>query len=135
MLIKKYRDFPLFRTPQIFLNSISQSLPTLSLTILFGPAAAGFYTLSKNVLSMPSQLIAKSVGDVFYPKITEAANQGEDISKLLIKATWSLTMIGLIPFGLIAAFGPVLFAIVFGGSWRIPGEYARWMALWVFRPS
>lgn len=132
VLIKKYRDFPLFRTPQIFLNSISQSLPTLSLTILFGPAAAGFYTLGKNVLSMPSQLIAKSVGDVFYPKITEAANQGEDISKLLIKATWSLTMIGLIPFGLIAAFGPVLFAIVFGGSWQIAGEYARWMALWVF---
>src|SRR5699024_10970197 len=29
-------------------------------------------------------------------------------------------------------FGPPLFAFVFGTEWVTAGEYARWIALWVF---
>lgn len=137
---KKYYDFPLYRSPQIFLNSFSQSLPVLMLTTFFGPAEAGFYALCKKMLSMPTQLIGKSVGDVFYPRITEAAHNGENMTRLILKATMILAAVGLIPFAIIVAFGPFLFQFVFGNEWIVAGEYARWIALWIYfaflnRPS
>src|SRR5690606_33907739 len=73
---RRYRDFPLFRAPQVLVNAASQSLPVVLLAAFFGPATAGFYTLCRTVLGVPSQLIGSSVGDVFYPRIAEAAARG-----------------------------------------------------------
>lgn len=131
-LAKKYYDFPLYQTPQVFLNAISQSLPVLMLAFFFGPTSAGFYVLCKKLLSVPLQLIGKSVGDVFYPKIAEAAHNQENLSRLLVKATLILAGAGFFPFSFVIAFGPWVFQLVFGVEWIIAGEYARWLALWMF---
>lgn len=131
-LLKKYKDFPLFRAPQVFLNVISQNLPILMLTIFFGPASAGFYSIGRTVLTMPSSLIGKSVGDVFYPRISDAAKNGENLSMLIKKATLALGLVGSIPYGIVVLFGPWLFGFVFGSEWTTAGEYARWVSLWMF---
>src|SRR5699024_7196364 len=93
-LAKKYYDFPVYRAPQVLLNGVSMSLPVLMLTTFFGPVSAGFYTLSRTALSAPTQLIGKAVGDVFYPRISEAAHKKEDITGILIKSTISLFLVG-----------------------------------------
>lgn len=139
-LFKKYRDFPMFRAPEVFLNAISGSLPILLLTSLFGPISAGFYSIGRTVLNIPSQLIGNSVGDVFYPRISEAANNNENLTKLIKKATFYLGIAGAIPYGIVIIFGPWLFGFVFGDDWVTAGEYARWIAIWSFfgfvnRPS
>lgn len=139
-LAKKYNDFPIYRAPEMFLNAISQGLPVLMLTAFFGPASAGFYAIGRTVLSLPSRLIGKSVGDVFYPRIAEASNNKEDVTALIKKATIALAGVGILPFGLVVFFGPILFSFVFGSDWEVAGEYARWIALWSFfgfinRPS
>lgn len=131
-LFKKYQDFPKYRAPEVFSNAISQSLPILLLTTFFGPAVAGFYTIGKSVLSVPSQLIGSAIGDVFYPRISEASNKNESVCKLLTKATLIMAIVGFIPFSIIIFFGPSLFSVIFGTEWSTAGEYARWMALWSF---
>ncbi|MEH7236368.1 lipopolysaccharide biosynthesis protein [Bacillus sp. JJ1562] len=131
-LAKKYKDFPIFKAPEVSINALSQSLPILLLTSFFGPASAGFYSIGKTVLNMPSQLIGKSVGDVFYPRISEAANNRETLTGLIKKATYLLGAVGIIPFGIVIIFGPTLFSLVFGAEWGTAGEYARWIALWSF---
>lgn len=136
----RHRDFPYYRTPQIALNAASQGLPVLMLASFFGPAAAGFYSLGKMVLGMPTALIGKSVASVFYPRINEAVHNKEDPYRLLIKATTALAIVGLIPFGIIVAFGPWMFSFIFGDEWHTAGVYAQWLALWSYfgfmnRPS
>lgn len=133
-------DFPLLRAPQILLNALSQSLPIMLLASLFGPAAAGFYTLGRTVMAVPSMLIGKSVGDVFYPKFTEAAHAGKPLAGLILKATAALAGVGVLPYLLVAVLGPWLFEQVFGSEWRVAGEYSQWLACWLFfgfinRPS
>ncbi|WP_020619895.1 lipopolysaccharide biosynthesis protein [Paenibacillus daejeonensis] len=129
---KQYIDFPLFRAPQVFINALSQSSPILLLSILFGPISAGFYTLGRTVLGVPTQLIGKSVGDVLYPKLADALNKGQDLSKLIIKSTLGLAALGLLPFGVIILIGPIIFGYAFGSEWTQAGEYARWLSLWLF---
>lgn len=131
-LAHRHRDFPLYRAPQNFINAASQSLPLLMLAAFFGPAAAGFYTLAKMVMAMPTTLIGKAVGDVFYPRITEASHRGEHLTRLILKATLVLAGIGLLPFAAVIAFGPWLFGLVFGADWVHAGEYARWLSLWLY---
>lgn len=139
-LLKKYRNFPFYRAPQVSLNAILQGVPVILLTSFFGPASAGFYSIGKTVLALPSQLIGQAVGDVFYPRISEAGNSGENITQLIKKATIGLSFIGIVPFGGIMLFGPWMFELVFGDGWGTAGEYARWIALFslftfIDRPS
>ncbi|MFL8938366.1 lipopolysaccharide biosynthesis protein [Rossellomorea oryzaecorticis] len=131
-IAEKYNDFPKYRAPEVLINAASQSLPILLLTIFFGPASAGFYSIGRTVLGAPSQLIGLSVGDVFYPKINQAANEGKELTSLIRKATLILGLIGIIPFGSVIMFGPWLFSFVFGQNWLMAGEYARWIAIWSF---
>ncbi|PCE67632.1 lipopolysaccharide biosynthesis protein [Salinivibrio sp. YCSC6] len=136
----KYQDFPLFRAPQVAINALSQSLPVLMLASFFGPASAGFYTLGKTVMGIPTTLIGKSVGDVFYPRLTEASHNQESLFRLILKATLALAAVGFFPYAAVVAFGPWLFSFIFGPEWVIAGEYARWMAVWLYfgflnRPS
>lgn len=77
-------------------------------------------------------MIGQAVGDVFYPRVTEASHRGEDVPKLILKATLALAAVGFLPFAVVVAFGPQLFAFVFGGEWRVAGEYARWISVWMF---
>lgn len=139
-IARQYDDFPKYRAPQSFINAISQSLPVILLASFFGPASAGFYAIGRTVLSMPVQLVGKSVGDVFYPRIVQADQQKEKLEPLIKKATYSLAGLGLLPFGAVIMFGPWLFAFIFGDEWVSAGEYARWIAFWAFssfiaRPS
>lgn len=128
-LAHRHRDFPLYRAPQNFINAASQSLPVLMLAAFFGPVTAGFYTLAKMVMGMPTTLIGKAVNDVFYPRITEVAHNGENLPRHIVQATGALLAIGVVPFALVVLFGPWLFGLVFGEDWVLAGEYARWLAL------
>lgn len=129
---RMYKDFPIYRSPQMLINGLTQSLPILMLTAFFGPIPAGFYAIGNRVLSLPSQIIGKAVGDVFYPRIAEASHNKESLSKLVIKSTLLLATVGLIPFATVVVVGPWLFGFVFGSEWVVAGEYARWMALWTY---
>ncbi|MHB0776590.1 lipopolysaccharide biosynthesis protein [Halomonas sp. WWR20] len=129
---KAHKDFPLYRAPQMLINEISQNFPVLILSMLFGPAYAGFFTLSKTVMILPVSLIGKSVGDVLYPRINEAAHKRESISLLLRKATSVLVLVGVLPFTIVIIFGPQIFSIAFGSDWDVAGQYAQWLALWMF---
>lgn len=124
----RYYSFPLYRAPQNLVNSASQGVPIIMLAGLYGPEAAGFYTLGRMVMGVPSDIAGKAINDVFYPKANEAALQGDSLAKQITQATLALFAVGLVPFGIVAIFGPTLFLIAFGVEWVTAGEYARWLA-------
>lgn len=131
-LAMRYRDFPLLRAPQLLINAGSKSLPIFLLASYFGPTAVGFYAIATTVLTVPAQLIGYSIMQVFYPKFNEAYRQKEDVSFLLKTTTAGMAIAGAFPFVAIVILGPILFEFVFGEAWGPAGEYARWLAIWLF---
>ena len=131
-LLKEYRDFPIYRMPQHFMNTVSQSIPVIMLAASFGPGAAGKYSIAISVLAMPATLIGNSVVSVLYPRLTDAVRNGEDVRRIVVKSTAGLALIGCAPYLLVMAIGPWLFQLVFGAEWRESGQYAQWLAPWLF---
>ncbi|MFZ2268821.1 MAG: oligosaccharide flippase family protein [Azonexus sp.] len=131
-LAKRYRDFPILRTPQNLINSLSQALPMLLLASFFGPASAGHYGIALAVLGIPASLIGSSVMSVFYPKVTESINNKEDARSLIVRATIGMAATGAFPFVVILFAGPFLFALIFGAEWRNAGIYAQILSPWLF---
>lgn len=130
-LLRKYRDFPLYRAPADVVNALAQATPVFLLSSLFSPAAAGLYVLARGAVNLPLNLIGSAAGNVFYARIAEKARRGEPLFPFVMKAT---LMQLAVPGGavlLAALIFPDLFALVFGEEWRTSGHYARWMSLWV----
>jgi O-antigen/teichoic acid export membrane protein len=131
-IAKRYRDFPLFKAPNDWLNMISNSIPPLILAATLGPAPAGFYVLARRVVVLPITVISSAIGPIFLTRFVEATHGSERLKPLLVKGTAALAAAGLVPFGIIIAFGPWLFSLVFGPGWVSAGEYARWLSLWFY---
>nr|WP_290701591.1 oligosaccharide flippase family protein [Halomonas sp. UBA3074] len=129
-LAAQYKDFVFFRTPQAMLNAASQGLPVVILAATFGAAAAGLYALGRMVLEAPAKLLGHSVATVLYPRINEAAIEGDNIFRLIFKATIALLCVGSVLFGSLIILGPELFGWVFGAEWQQAGSFAQWLALW-----
>lgn len=131
-LAKAHRDFPTFQMPQVLLNTVAESIPVLMLASFYGAATAGFYTLARTVIMLPTALIAKSVGDVVFPKLNERHNQGLSGKSLLVKSTLGLAIIGIFPLITLFIFGEFLFILVFGSEWGMSGIFASWLCIWIY---
>jgi O-antigen/teichoic acid export membrane protein len=133
-LLFKYRQLPLYQSPQALLNALSQGGPVVILAALFGPVSAGYYAFSRSILAVPIMLIGKAVGDVFYGRFAQEVNEKNyrQVKKLFIQSTSLLMLIGLFPLGVILLWGPELFLFVFGDGWQKAGVYAQWLSVWTF---
>lgn len=137
---RKYFDFPAFRAPQTLVSAVSQSSPLLLLAIFHGPIATGFFSLSNSVLGAPATLLAKTVNDIFFPRLAELANHGQETRPLLLKATGALCAITALPFAIFILLSPQLFSFIFGAKWTEAGIYSQFLAFYfltaiITRPS
>lgn len=127
----RYKKFPIFLTWDGFLNTTGSQLPPLLFAYFFSPMAAGLYALAHRVLNLPMTLIGGAVGQVFFANGANAyrnKNHGPLVSQFQEK----LIHIGAPPAVLLILVGPDLFSILFGEAWRQAGDFARWMAPWLF---
>lgn len=129
---RKYKQFPVFRAPQVLVDGVSQALPVVLLAGLFGPAAAGFYALCRSVLGMPGQVVGNAVADVFYARVVDSYHSGQKITRLVGRATVLLLVSLSVPVMVVIIFGPSLFGLVFGTDWAVAGNYAQWLSVWIW---
>ncbi|QOZ66938.1 oligosaccharide flippase family protein [Bradyrhizobium arachidis] len=128
LMARRYVDFPLFRAPQTLVSAVSQSSPLLLLAVFHGHVAAGFFSLCNSALGAPAWLLAKTINDIFFPRLAELANHGQETRPLLLKATGALCAITALPFGILILFGPQIFGLVFGAKWTEAGSYSQFLS-------
>lgn len=128
---KRYRHFPIFSTWSGLFNTAGQQMPPLMFAALFNPAAAGLYALAHRVLAMPMSVIGSAIGNVFVANAAEAHREGR-LAPLVASVHEKLAHIAMPPAIVLLVAGPELFAMVFGPNWRSAGEFAQWMAPWLY---
>ncbi len=124
---KKYSEYPKVNLLPSLMSAISFLLPVILVNKFFSTEHAGYFDLSRMVLSIPLALIASSVSNVLLQKIDENYKQKKSLFKelrplLLIIFSTAITEIFVICF-----FGEELFAFVFGNKNLFSGTIAEIM--------
>ena len=130
VLAARHRDFPLLNTPHAFAGALQDTLALALLTAWLGAPAAGAWALALRYLKAPASLVGGSLSQALYPRLTRAASLAEGRS-LVRRSLLLLAAVALPLMLLLLAFGPGLFAAVFGPEWRQAGELARALAPYV----
>jgi O-antigen/teichoic acid export membrane protein len=131
-VIRRFKDFPLYRAPQQFLSSISHGAPVLLLTYYFSPIVTGYFILADRIIKTPISILSQSVSKVYLKHISDLVNNNKNVYQSLKKSTLVLGLIGLFPTSIILIFGPELFSIVFGSNWHVSGVYAQYLIISLF---
>jgi O-antigen/teichoic acid export membrane protein len=125
---RRHWRFPAYQLPGAVLNGLTPQLTPLLLGVLYTLEAVGFFWFASRLLSRPAFLLGNNLGRVFYQHAADRRKAGQPVFGIFWRSTAVLAAFGLVPFGLVIAFGPMLFAWIFGAQWEVAGHYAQWIA-------
>ena len=130
-LAKRYIKFPKYSLPSITINSISLELPIFFISNMFSSSILGFYSLANRMLLTPMDVLGRSVSEVYYQKASTVQNSQLELKRITYDLYRKLLLIGIIPFGIIGAYGDFIFDFVFGSEWYEAGRYAQVLSIWI----
>lgn len=130
---KYYKKFPLLSTWASLLNSFSLQIPIFMCSFIFGPAVAGFYSLTQKIIGVPLNLIGQSVSQVYLNTLATYVHDNPiKLKKLFLTNVKYLLLLSVIPIVILIMFGPWIFEFVFGPSWKEAGVYLRLLGVMYF---
>lgn len=128
-ILKKYNAFLRFSMPGELINTIVSQLPLFVLAKYFSTEIAGHYNLGNRLLSMPSQIISQSIGEIFRQKASEDYNTTGNCKRIFIKTFFSLGAISIVPFSILIIWSPEIFSFFFGKEWTLAGRLVRILSI------
>ena len=124
-LAKKYKDFPKFSMLAVLANSLSQHLTNILISTFYSVSTLGLYSLVYRVLGIPSALIGRAIGQVFFQEATKEKQKTGKTIKSFNSTLKKLIILGLPFFSILFFIIKDIFIIVFGESWLEAGRYAQ----------
>lgn len=131
-VFKEYYRFPFFTMPHAMLNFISNSLPVLILTPVFGEITIGLFTMALGKVFKPINMVGSSIYQVLSKKIVDDIHNSKPVVKQYTKLVFRMFLIGIVPFTILFIFAPNVFSFIWGAKWMISGEYLRSLLPWLF---
>ena len=131
-LIIKFKYFPIYSLPSDLINVVTNQLPILMLNNYATSKEVGYFNMSNRLLGLPSQLISKSVGEVFRQRATQDYLIKGTCLPIFNNTFKTLVLLGIIPFISIAFFGSWLFTFFLGNEWTEAGQYSQIFAVMFF---
>jgi O-antigen/teichoic acid export membrane protein len=125
ILAKQYAKFPKTSMPAQLLNTIGMALPVLLIGAYFNNVEVGYYAMTLNVLSMPSNVVSTAIKDVFRQRASvDYFNQGS-CTAIFNKLLQVLFFWGILGSIILFLLLPDIFSFVLGNQWRVAGIYSR----------
>jgi len=93
---------------------------------------AGLYAFSYRLIILPLNLIAQSIRDVYFQRLSERFNEGTLTRKLIRQNYLKVLRLALVPFIATFFLAPLIFGPLFGEKWQQAGFYIQIMTPWLF---
>ena len=124
-LLRKYSDFPKFNVIPSFMSACSYLLPVIFLNKFYSSEQAGYFDLSKLLLSIPLALISTSISNVLLQSLSEKCRNNLSIRKDLLLVLIIISSIAVLEILIISFFGVGLFKLFFGEIWGFSGRISQ----------
>ncbi|MDE1485013.1 oligosaccharide flippase family protein [Xenorhabdus bovienii] len=130
-VLYKYRNLPKFNLIGSLLDNASARSPILLLTIYFSPSHAGLYAIADRILTLPIQLIGRSLSSVYYAEAPKAYRE-KKLGNLTFRIYEKTVALAFPITILIMLSSPSIFSIVFGPRWEMAGYYASILSMLMY---
>lgn len=130
--IKAYKNFPIYSTWSVLLNTASLYMPAIILSVYFSHEIVGFYALGRAVLGIPLTLLGGAIGQVFFQKASQVRHHKKELSRVVEAVFKRLMSLGMLPIVMLMFVGEDIFVVAFGEHWAEAGIYVQILALLVF---
>jgi O-antigen/teichoic acid export membrane protein len=130
--VRRYRHFPLQRTPSTLLSSVAVGMPVLMVTSLFGAGPGGQFSLMLTMLMGPVAIVQRAVGDTFVGHFGTRFRRDRDAGRRFAASASVFALAGGVSAGAaLWFFGEWLFVLIFGPDWQVAGRMAALCAPWI----
>lgn len=130
-VLAKYSEYPKFNIIPGFMSACSYLLPAIIINKYYSAENAGYFDLSKLLLSIPLALVASSLSNVLLQRISEKSKLKLSISNDLLSIL-SFVMIGVVfEIFIIMIAAEDIFRIFFGNQWELSGTISK-VLVWAF---
>lgn len=124
---RRYSEFPKFNLIPSFMSGFSFLLPVILVNKFFSSEIAGFFDLSKLILSIPLTLISASISNVLLQRLSEKFKNNASFKNDLLLILAIVSSIVLFEITVISIWGIDLFKLVFGEIWGFSGSISQIM--------
>lgn len=121
----EHKDFVVFQMPTNIISCVKGQLPTILIGSFFGEEILGYYSISLRIMNIPINLLANSIGKVFFKTSTDMVRKGENIGEFTLVNLQKAIRICMIPLIGLLGFGDIIIEIVFGIDYKIAGTILR----------
>lgn len=125
-----YRKMFFYETPSALINVSGSNLLPIIMAYFFLPEVVGSFSMSRQVLALPSALIGTAIGQVFIQRASEAKVHG-NVSNVMLKTMLMLIRTGMFPILAIGLLAPSIFVPVLGAKWLEAGRITQILSPWV----
>lgn len=132
VLIRRHKRFPFLVVPSDLIGQFRLQLASLALTALGNVALLGNYSRSRQLISMPLQLLGSSIGQVFRQRAALDLRTTGSCRAIWLRTFGVLTLVGLPMTLFFMAIAPFLITFVLGPRWTIAGQMAQIVAPMLF---
>lgn len=128
LVFKEFKRFAYVSMPSALINTAALYLPLFLIGGRIGSSGAAYYGLTQRTLSAPLGLVGRSITAAFREETSRVYRETGGCLQEYLRTFRALAILGILPFGLLALFGPTLFQVVFGDSWREAGVLAQYLS-------
>jgi len=111
------RNFTKFNLPSNLLNTATVQLPPILLSTVFSESVVGLFTMARNIITIPTNLSGKALGQVFYPKAAEEYRNTGSLTEITWRTFVYSCQLTLFPAIFTAAAAGFVLPLLLGPRW------------------
>jgi O-antigen/teichoic acid export membrane protein len=126
-VMKKYADFPKYNLIPALMSTCSYLVPPIFINKYFSSDYAGYFDLTRLLLSVPLAFITASFSSVLLQKVAERYNKRESLIVDLKPVFLLVIVVSVAEILAMTFFGEWLFKLLFGDSGAFSGRISKIM--------
>lgn len=124
-VIRKHQVFVKYQMPTNVTIQAREQFPNLLIGVFFGNTVLGYFSISQKLLNIPVTFIGQSLGKVFYQRLAELRQKGEQVASFIYRNFMRAMKLCFLPMILLAAFGDAAIVMFFGSEYDVGGVIVR----------
>lgn len=131
-VIRSHLTYVKFQMPTYLVAQVKNQAPVFFIRSFFGVEILGYYSVCMRVLNIPVNLLASSIGKVYYQTAAEMKKKGQEVGDFTFRNIKRAMYVAIAPMVVIMSFGDIVCTLFLGNDYVITGNLSRIIVFMTF---